>query len=38
MKTVPEQMKKLKVDPLAEVIDLVPDLGAALARLQKELG
>jgi len=38
MKTVPERMKKLKTDPLVEVIDLVPDLGAALARLQEELG
>ena len=38
MKTVPERMKKLKIDPLVEVIDLVPDLGAALGRLQEELG
>ena len=38
MKTVPERMKKLKTDPLVEVIDLVPDLGAALGRLQEELG
>jgi bifunctional non-homologous end joining protein LigD len=37
MKTVPERMKKLKVDPLAEVIDQAPDLGAALGRLQGEL-
>ena len=37
MKTVPERMKRLKTDPLAEVIDLVPDLGSALARLQEEL-
>jgi len=37
MKTVPERMKKLKSDPLVGVIDLVPDLGAALGRLQEEL-
>jgi bifunctional non-homologous end joining protein LigD len=37
MKTVPERMKKLKTDPLVEVIDLVPDLGEALGRLQAEL-
>ena len=37
MKTVPERMKKLKTDPLVEVVDLVPDLGEALARLQAEL-
>ena len=37
MKTVPERMKKLKTDPLVEVIDLVPDLGYALRRLQAEL-
>jgi bifunctional non-homologous end joining protein LigD len=38
MKTVPERMRKLKVDPLAEVVALVPDLGEALRRLQEELG
>jgi bifunctional non-homologous end joining protein LigD len=38
MKTVPERMKKLKSDPLVEVIDLVPDLGDALGRLHAELG
>jgi bifunctional non-homologous end joining protein LigD len=38
MKTVPERMRKLKVDPLAEVVELVPDLADALARLQQELG
>jgi len=38
MKTVPERMKKLKTDPLVEVIDLVPDLGDALGRLHAELG
>jgi bifunctional non-homologous end joining protein LigD len=37
MKTVPERMRKLKVDPLAEVVELVPDLGEALGRLQEEL-
>jgi bifunctional non-homologous end joining protein LigD len=37
LKTVPERMKKLKVDPLAEVLDLVPDLGAALRRLTDQL-
>ena len=37
MKTVPERMKKLKADPLVEVIDLVPDLGEALGRLHAEL-
>jgi len=31
-------MKKLKVDPLVEVLELVPDLGAALGRLTEELG
>ena len=30
-------MKKLKKDPLVEVVDLVPDLGDALGRLQEEL-
>ena len=37
MVTVPERMKKLKTDPLAEVVELVPDLGDALGRLQEEL-
>jgi bifunctional non-homologous end joining protein LigD len=37
MKTVPERMKRLKTDPLVEVVDLVPDLGDALGRLQAEL-
>jgi bifunctional non-homologous end joining protein LigD len=37
MKTVPQRMKKLKTDPLVEVIDLVPDLGDALGRLHAEL-
>jgi bifunctional non-homologous end joining protein LigD len=38
LKTVPQRMKKLKTDPLVGVIDLVPDLGEALGRLQEELG
>jgi len=33
LRSVPERMKKLKQDPLAEVLELVPDLGAALGRL-----
>jgi bifunctional non-homologous end joining protein LigD len=37
MKTVPQRMRKLKTDPLAEVIELVPDLAEALGRLQAEL-
>jgi bifunctional non-homologous end joining protein LigD len=37
LKTVPQRMKKLKTDPLVEVIDLVPDLAEALGRLQEEL-
>jgi bifunctional non-homologous end joining protein LigD len=37
MVTVPERMKKLKKDPLVEVVELVPDLGDALGRLQEEL-
>ena len=28
IKTVPERMRKLKKDPLAEVLELSPDLGA----------
>jgi bifunctional non-homologous end joining protein LigD len=36
IKTVPERMRKLKADPLAEVLEAVPDLGAALGRLQAE--
>jgi hypothetical protein len=30
---VPQRMKKLTRDPLAEVLDRVPDLAAALGRL-----
>ncbi len=33
LRSVPERMKKLKQDPLAAVLELVPDLGAALGRL-----
>ena len=37
IRTVPERMRKLKTDPLAEVLELSPDLGAALERLMEEL-
>ncbi len=37
IKTVPERMRKLKTDPLVEVLETVPDLAAALGRLQAEL-
>jgi bifunctional non-homologous end joining protein LigD len=37
IKTVPERMRKLKTDPLAEVLELAPDLGAALEKLMGEL-
>jgi bifunctional non-homologous end joining protein LigD len=37
IKTVPERMRKLESDPLAEVLELSPDLGAALERLMEEL-
>jgi hypothetical protein len=30
-------MRKLGADPLAPVLELIPDLGAALERLMKEL-
>jgi bifunctional non-homologous end joining protein LigD len=33
IRTVPERMNKGKVDPLRDVIDLVPDLGRVLERL-----
>jgi bifunctional non-homologous end joining protein LigD len=33
IKTVPDRMKRMKVDPLAEVLDLEPDLNAALSLL-----
>jgi bifunctional non-homologous end joining protein LigD len=38
IKTVPERMRKLGTDPLAEVLELSPDLGVALERLMEELG
>ncbi len=37
IRTVPERMRKLGTDPLAEVLELSPDLGEALDRLMKEL-
>ena len=37
IRTVPERMRKLGSDPLAEVLELSPDLGAALERLMAEL-
>ena len=37
IKTVPERMRKLGDDPLAEVLELSPDLAAALERLMAEL-
>ena len=37
IKTVPERMRKLKTDPLSEVLELAPDLGAALEKLMGEL-
>jgi bifunctional non-homologous end joining protein LigD len=33
IKTVPDRMRKLETDPLAEVVERKPDLGAALGRL-----
>jgi bifunctional non-homologous end joining protein LigD len=38
IRTVPERMRKMKADPLAEVLELSPDLGGALERLMQELG
>jgi bifunctional non-homologous end joining protein LigD len=38
IKTVPERMRKLDTDPLVEVLELSPKLGAALDRLMGELG
>ncbi|HYC32203.1 MAG TPA: DNA ligase D, partial [Gemmatimonadales bacterium] len=35
IKTVPERMRKLGTDPLVEVLERKPDLGAALGRLAK---
>jgi len=37
METVPKRMQKMGTDPLAEVLEVSPDLGAALERLQGEL-
>jgi bifunctional non-homologous end joining protein LigD len=37
IRTVPERMRKLGTDPLAEVLELTPDLGAALDALMREL-
>jgi bifunctional non-homologous end joining protein LigD len=37
IQTVPERMRKLKRDPLVEVLELSPDLGRALERLMDEL-
>jgi bifunctional non-homologous end joining protein LigD len=37
IKTVPARMRKLGDDPLAEVLELSPDLAAALERLMAEL-
>src|SRR6266404_2170511 len=37
IKTAPERMRNLGADPLAEVLELSPDLGAALGRLQGEM-
>ena len=38
IKTVPQRMRKLGTDPLAEVLEAAPDLAAALERLRGELG
>jgi bifunctional non-homologous end joining protein LigD len=37
IKTLPERMRRLGRDPLAEVLELSPDLGGALERLMGEL-
>jgi bifunctional non-homologous end joining protein LigD len=37
IKSAPERMRKLKVDPVAEVLEVVPDLGEALGRLREEM-
>ena len=37
IRTVPERVRKLGADPLAEVLELSPDLGEALERLMEEL-
>ena len=38
IETAPARMKKLEDDPMREVLELKPDLVAALARLQERLG
>jgi bifunctional non-homologous end joining protein LigD len=38
IKTVPERMRKLGADPLAEVLELSPDLVGALERLMGQVG
>ena len=38
IKTVPERMRKLGEDPLAEVLELSPDLVRVLGRLVEEVG
>ena len=38
IKTVPGRMRKLGTDPLAEVLELSPDLAGALERLMGEVG
>ena len=37
IRTVPERMRKLKTDPLAEVLELAPDLGSALEKITDAL-
>jgi bifunctional non-homologous end joining protein LigD len=37
IRSVPERMRKLRTDPLVEVLELSPDLGAALERLTGDL-
>jgi bifunctional non-homologous end joining protein LigD len=37
IKTVPDRMRKLGADPLAPVLELSPDLGAALEALMEEM-
>ena len=38
IKSVPARMKRLKSDPLADVLELKPDLTAALEKLASRLG
>jgi bifunctional non-homologous end joining protein LigD len=37
IQSAPARMAKLKADPLAEVLETVPDLGDALERLRREM-